>query len=415
MIEGLYQFKYSRTRQIAAPLLNEREQYLSHLLELGFKPSKLRSTASMLLNVVRLLDLSSLDTVDIEKVFQASERWLNDPVSDKKWQPGYRGPDGFTRTALSWLRFHGKLDEHMPAPTLIELLMGDFRVFLRDRRGMLPPSVLWYGIRAKVFLRWTLSIQKDLSSISMSDIDAFLDSKRAAGCLPKTITSYCTCLRMFFKFAEIRGLNSSQLEKCIRNPRSHKGAAACWPSWKDVRRLLKVCDGSDDPRDLRAAAILSLCSIYGLRSSETTNLKLNDFDWISETFTVRRAKGFKIQQFPIQLEVGEKILRYLQYGRPRCSCRNLFVKLKPPYLPVTPGSVWELTSERMRLLGVKSSHRGAHSLRHSCATQLLRTGSSLASIADFLGHSNTRSVSIYAKFDPVTLRRVAEFSLAGVK
>jgi integrase len=50
-----------------------------------------------------------------------------------------------------------------------------------------------------------------------------------------------------------------------------------------------------------------------------------------------------------------------------------------------------------------------------CATELLRKGSSLGEIADFLGHSNLESVSIYAKHDIRSLRKIADFRLVGVR
>jgi integrase/recombinase XerD len=53
-------------------------------------------------------------------------------------------------------------------------------------------------------------------------------------------------------------------------------------------------------------------------------------------------------------------------------------------------------------------------LRRACATQLLRTGTSLREIADFLGQSDLRSVSNYAKFDSASLKSVARFSLRGI-
>jgi integrase/recombinase XerD len=60
-------------------------------------------------------------------------------------------------------------------------------------------------------------------------------------------------------------------------------------------------------------------------------------------------------------------------------------------------------------------HVGPHSLRHACATRLLKKGASLKEIADFLGHRNIKSVGIYARYDTRSLRKVAAFSLAGVR
>jgi integrase/recombinase XerD len=73
-----------------------------------------------------------------------------------------------------------------------------------------------------------------------------------------------------------------------------------------------------------------------------------------------------------------------------------------------------MVAEPLKELGVISNHYGAHSLRHSCATHLLRSGSTLRDVADFLGHRGLSSVSIYAKYDIRSLREVASFSLGGV-
>jgi integrase/recombinase XerD len=87
------------------------------------------------------------------------------------------------------------------------------------------------------------------------------------------------------------------------------------------------------PAELRACALFLLFSIYGLRSSEVAGLRLEDFDWRNETFTVRRAKRGGIQQYPIQYEVGEAILKYLQHGRPQSSCRHVFL-IREPCKPI---------------------------------------------------------------------------------
>ena len=157
-----------------------------------------------------------------------------------------------------------------------------------------------------------------------------------------------------------------------------------------------------------------LFSIYGFRSAEVRALTLEDIDWRRESITVRRAKRGKTQQFPLQGEVGDAIALYLQKIRPQCSCRNVFVTLHPPYRPVLGHSMSSIIGLRMKKLGIATENFGPHILRHACATQLLRTGSSLKDIADFLGHSDLRSVSNYVKFDSHSLKKVAEFSLRGV-
>jgi site-specific recombinase XerD len=55
--------------------------------------------------------------------------------------------------------------------------------------------------------------------------------------------------------------------------------------------------------------------------------------------------------------------------------------------------------------------RGAHGLRHACATHLLREGFSLKQVGDQLGHRSALATSLYAKVDLKGLRDVAELSL----
>jgi len=266
-----------------------------------------------------------------------------------------------------------------------------------------------------LFLRWLSNRQGNLSSVSLNDVDAFLADKAETGSSRGTIATHCQALRTFFNYAGIRGWSAPRISRGIRSPSItkydgvHKG-----PTWKEVRRLLQSTNGTK-PATLRARAILSLCAIYALRSSEVARLRLSDFDWRDETLTVQRSKRGGVQQYPIQYEVGEAILRYLRNGRSPCSCRHVFVTLHPPYRPIGASSRWQITSRRIKQLGISSTQKGPHSLRHACATHLLSKGTSLKEIADFLGHRSPQSVGVYAKYDRRSLRKVAAIRLRGLR
>ena len=68
----------------------------------------------------------------------------------------------------------------------------------------------------------------------------------------------------------------------------------------------------------------------------------------------------------------------------------------------------------MAQLGIKSLHRGPHSLRHACAGHLVKEGFSLKEIGDHLGHRSSFSTRTYAKVDLASLREVASFDLGGL-
>jgi integrase/recombinase XerD len=367
----------------------------------------------MLLHVMRLLDFNSIRGVEIAEIERGSQLWGRDTEFHKTNRAGPKSAESFHYIALNWFKFQ-KLLITLPTETgYAESTIQDFSDFMQFR-GMSTESIRVYSARMRPFLKWSLARCENISELSVRDVDVHLEMKRVDGCLPRTIASSCVALRLFFRYAELRGLNDRKISRDIENPKfARYDPLPKGPPWKQVRALL-ASENSGRPADLRASAIVLLCSIYGLRGAEIVRLTLEDFDWINEIMLVRRAKRGRIQQFPIQFEVGEAILKYLQQCRPRCECRNLFVTLKPPHRPIRSATIWTIIANRMRRSGftVKAA---THSFRHACATELLRQGSSPREIADFLGHRDLESVSIYAKSNIHSLRKVAAFSLRGVK
>jgi len=411
MIEGLSRRANVRLRHIEAPLLKEREQYLEHLCARGIGRMGIRVTAAFLIHVIRVMELSSLRIVTMEEINEAGQSWAA-YVGPERRSDYLGSPNTFVRVARLWLTFHSSL-VLPPSPPYSEQI-EQFSEALRSVQGLAPATVRGYSTKASFFLRWLDSSGGKLESVQSSDVDEFLAIGRASSQSAAFIAAQCQALRSFFRYAEVRGWCAPDIPLGIRSPRvpTYKGPPR-GPAWIDVRKLIRSAGGST-PRELRAHAILLLLAIYGLRSSEVVQLRLSDFDWRNETFTVRRAKRGGLQQFPIQFEVGEAIIRYLQYGRAKCTCRHLFVSLRPTHRPFALADMWRLVSRRMSDMGIESTHTGPHSLRHACATRLLKKGSSLQEIADFLGHRDINAVGIYARYDTRLLRKVAAFSLAGL-
>jgi site-specific recombinase XerD len=347
------------------------------------------------------------------EIIEAALKWGADAENHLTRPPGPGTVKVFRNLALRWLRFQESLVlNHTEAPPLEELIM-DFRKGEAER-GVSSETVRSYTIRVRYFLDWYVMHFDDFSSIRYSHVLSYLDEKRAVGWNVRTRATQCQALRSFFRHAEAQGWCGLGISRSIKSPRIPKyEEAPRGPAWRDVRRLIRLTQ-TERTADRRALPIILLCAVYGLRAAEIANLKLNDIDWRNETITIRRAKRGRIQQFPLQYEVGEAIIGYLQTARPRCACRHLFVTLLRPYRPLHRSFVWSIISKRMRKHGICSNNLGAHALRHACATQLLKKGSSLREIADFLGHKDIKTVSIYARHDPRMLKKVAAFSLGGV-
>jgi site-specific recombinase XerD len=400
-------------RHYLAPLLKEREQYLTHLLQIGWDTKRVRATAGYLIHIVHLMRLTSLRSVELAEIEEAAARWADDKGSERIGKRQGTSPRTFAINARQWLRFYGALNVPASPPSLFDARIDGFKSAL-ESRGMATITIQVYVSRIRNFLRWVSKRHDDLSLLALHDVDDYLAENRQAGKLLSTIASQCIALRAFFIVAEDRGWSLPGIWRGIVKPRLPAYTELpIGPSWKDVQRLIRSVNGRK-PEELRARALFLLFSIYGLRVSEVARLRLHDFDWRNETFCAQRAKRGGIQQFPIQYEVGEAILDYLRYGRPYCACRNVFLTLQLPYRPLERSPMGHIISKQMERLGIQSKHHGPHSLRHACATRLLKKGSSLREIADFLGHRTTQCVAIYAKHDKRSLRKVAAFSLAGI-
>jgi len=144
----------------------------------------------------------------------------------------------------------------------------------------------------------------------------------------------------------------------------------------EARRLVSVC--SQDFRKLLEAALYTGC-----RYAELARLKLEDYDDISGTLSVRLSKGKN--RHVILTDEGKSAFRH--WTRALQPGERIFLK--------QDGEVWG-TSHQQRPLGEASQRAeikpavNFHILRHTHASYLAMAGVPMAVIARQLGHADTR-------------------------
>lgn len=398
---------------LSAPLVSEREQFLLYLQQRGTGRVCLRIYASRLNQIVRFLGLTKLRHVRLNEIQQAARRWGRYCGPRRHLLPGPWSEPSFTWLAKRWLRFHGKLILPL-RPVHFGRELNDYKECMTSELGLAPVTIQGRLLQTRRFLEWVWRSRRrrNLTTFSLKDVDNYI-GMRSARWGTVSLASGAGALRAFFRYAESKNLCAPGIAVGIKLPRiRQKSSFPVGPEWSNVERMLRGAQGRK-PVDLRARAILLLVSVYALRRGEIVRLRLIDFDWCNRIFTVRRSKGGGYQQFPICPALGTVLLRYLQKGRPESSCQQLFISFHPPFGPMNPSSVYEIVSCRMNGLRIRSSRTGPHALRHACATELLRRGATLQDIADFLGHRNCQTVSVYAKFDQRLLRDVSALDLPG--
>lgn len=104
------------------------------------------------------------------------------------------------------------------------------------------------------------------------------------------------------------------------------------------------------------------------------------------------------------VDVGEALASYLRH-RPRDESRALFLRVIAPAGPLRSSTVRGVVHDACVRAGVPPV--GAHRLRHTAATGMLREGASLSQIAQVLRHREIDTTARYAKVDRVRLRALA--------
>ena len=79
-----------------------------------------------------------------------------------------------------------------------------------------------------------------------------------------------------------------------------------------------------------------------------------------------------------------------------------------PVRPLTRAAVTHIVGAALRRAGIQAPINGAHVLRNSAATTILRQGASLAGIGAVLRHRSPRTTAHYAKVDFGLLSEIAQ-------
>jgi integrase/recombinase XerD len=222
---------------------------------------------------------------------------------------------------------------------------------------------------------------------------------------PKSVKRMVTALRSLLGFLHVEGIIGQPLAAAVPSPAGWTQTGL--PKALDgdqVAALLASCD----PRTRtgrRDLAILTLLARLGLRAGEVAALRLDDIDWRRGEITVR-GKGNRQDRLPLPADAGQRIVAYLKDGRPGAAQgRAVFVRAQAPYRALASNAVTTVVVSAGRRAGLGLI--GAHRLRHSAATAMLRSGGSLTEIGQTLRHARPLTTAIYAKVDLEALRQIA--------
>ena len=176
---------------------------------------------------------------------------------------------------------------------------------------------------------------------------------------------------------------------------------------EEVDRLVAACDGSST-RCLRDRAIVLLLVRLGLRAGDVAQLRLTDIEWESGTLRVL-GKGRYEVRLPLSQDVGDALACYLERRTEASHTDRVFVRSIAPFRPsVSNHCVSGVVKRALRHARIVTTAKGAHLLRHTAATQMLRQGVPLDQIGLVLRHRRIDTTAYYAKVDVGLLKQIAQ-------
>lgn len=370
----------------------------------GYAAATLRSKIQVTCNFNRWLGTRALEACDLD------ERAIN-LFFEEHPRAGHirRGDLSALCSLLEWLRNVNQIRPLLPQaedciPYSIET---EFAIYLKEERGLSQATLRSYMPVIHSFLsRYSASGTVQFGEIHISDITRFI-LNRASTISPHSVLLMTSALRAFFRFLRYRGDITSDLAESVPSVADWKMSQI--PEHlapDDVERLLTNCDQTTAVGK-RDYGVLFLLARLGLRAGEVVVMTLDDIDWDAGVVTIR-GKGGRRDQLPIPQDVGEALVAYLLHGRPQCQSRQIFVRSRAPLQGFSSSAAIDNIVRRALVrAGVNPARKGAHLLRHSLATNMLRQGASLAEIGEILRHSSPYTTEIYAKVDVAALSALA--------
>lgn len=389
-------------RRKAGLLGSEVEGYRRWLTARGYTPLTVRNMLADLGQVGVWATAEGLQAAELDE-----ERIADFHAADRAaGRRGMVGPRGM-QPLLTYLRDAGVVPAAESPSTPLAQLLGQYRSWMVQERGLAATTVLRYENTARRFLQEQACAGEvfDPGRLTGADVNAFLlreCSRVSAGSAKGRVAE----LRSLLRFLYLQGVTSLRLGTAVPPVGGWRLAVLPPPAMPagDVQRLLDSCDRSSAV-GIRDFAIMMLVARLGLRSVEVARLELDDVEWRAGELVVR-GKGRRQDRLPLPVEVGEALVAHLSGGRNPERARHLFLTLRAPRGPIRPDLVGDVVERACKRAGLPVV--GPHRLRHALAAELLRQGAGLVAISQVLRHQDLATTALYAKVDLDALRQVAQ-------
>jgi len=295
-----------------------------------------------------------------------------------------------------------------------------FSHYLLVQRGLSVNTIAAYRDAIKLLLNYVSDLTNrsvdtlDIEDITESVVLGFLDYvQQQRGCSAQTRNARLAAIRSLFAYigrqqpdllAQCRQVRAIPLKRTDH-------ASATYLEEAELQALMDSVN-LDARTGIRDRALLLLLYNTGARVSEIANLEYNHLRLIGNAQVDLQGKGNKQRSCPLWPETVVALSDYLrQRVTKQSKSKRLF--LNAAGKPISRFGVRHVIGKYTAIAAEQCSSLKAkrvtpHTLRHTTAMHLLRSGNEINMVSYWLGHADINTTHIYLEIDMEMKRKMLE-------
>lgn len=281
--------------------------------------------------------------------------------------------------------------------------------FLEDSRtrGLSEKTIEYREMVLDQFNRYLNTKHVALDDLSIEIIEDFFQFM--AYSLPSRHNA-ANVLRQFFHYLDNHNLSSRDYSLFVLKDNYRKGRKIPDTySEEEIRSMISAINRSS-ATGKRDYLVVLLAAEYGWRASDIVSFRFDQIDWDQNVIRFDQHKTGVPVEFPLLSSVGNAIIDYLKYGRPRSDVPEVIVSMekRKQGAALTSPTIHSIVTRYLKAADIpnwKEKQHGPHTLRRSLASNMLEREVPMPVISSVLGHQSTETTQIYLKVNIENLRK----------
>nr|WP_320013604.1 tyrosine-type recombinase/integrase [uncultured Desulfobacter sp.] len=301
---------------------------------------------------------------------------------------------------------------------LADFIKRFFSHYLPVQKGLSANTILAYRDAVKLLLCYVADTVKiPVDKLAVKDVTEnmvldFLDEcEQKRGCTPRTRNARLAAIRSLFNYMARKEpmliVHCGQIRSIPLKRAEHKMVG--YLDEKEMQVVLNAVD-VNSRTGVRDKALLMLMYNTGARVSEIVALELDDLRFDDSAQIRLHGKGGKERSCPIWPETATVLKNYLhQRALKQIDAQCVFLNANGA--PITRFGIRYITRKYGAQAGQfdkRAKPVNPHTIRHTSAMHLLRSGNDINMISYWLGHANLNTTNIYVEIDMEMKRKMID-------